>query len=86
MLKAHHKLMLRRMGFSRITVTSVGRLCYHDADDLLRKVEMLATDINYGRLGVKVGAFVLQGKMHHRVRIMEPGSSRVHFIDCEVPV
>ena len=50
----------------------------------LRLVELCATDINYGQ----AGQFSVAGTrgMIHRVRIMGPGSSRLHFIDCEVSV
>lgn len=49
----------------------------------LRLAELAATEINYGR-----DTHHQLPRLHlaHRVRIMEPGSSRVHFIDCEVPV
>lgn len=52
----------------------------------LRMAELYATDINYGRMAPAQGLFVAGECTVHRVRIMEPGTSRIHFVDCEVPV
>ena len=82
-LKLHHRNLLTRLGLPNMPAAMLS----HDTKQRAR-LELAATDINYGRLCVsfKPGTSTLSGGLHHRVRIMEPGSSRVHFIDCEVPV
>lgn len=80
-LKQHHKLLLSRLGVKAVLRTARPSMATRAEADVRRVVGLCSTSITYGFMGPER----TPRANTHRVRIMEPGSARITFIDCEVP-